>query len=135
MFVLVPFDGIDRQYALGHLDSIAAPVPEERVKHEIRLARLPQDAVLYVVHPKYKRQGLADKKEILDGCHVSAPIFIDSIAKAGFDDDGLGGTNLGAIVDRIAVSVDTSKGVSRLYRPQLSADKSEDKKTCKLTTA
>lgn len=135
VFVLVPFDALDRQYALQHLDQVQAPVPEERVKFEIRLARLPHNAVLYVVHPRYKRQGLADKKEILDGVHISAPIFVDSIAKSGFDDDGLAGSNLGAFVDRLATSVDTGKGVSRLYRPQLSADKIEDRKVVKLLTS
>lgn len=133
VFVLVPHDELDRRMCLEHLDPLFEEVAEKpRVVADLRVGRLPSNAVLYVCHPSGARKRGTDGKYRDDvEAFVSEPIEVKRFSQAFHDEDGLGAVNVPAIVDAIQqVCKNTRSG--RFYRVQLGGDKEIANMTAKL---
>lgn len=133
VFVLVPFDELDRRMCLEHLEPLFELVETKpRVVADLRVGRLPSNAVLYVCHPSGARKRGPDGKYRDDvEAFVSEPLEIRQFAQAFHDDDGLGAVNVPAIVEAIQKMCKNTRS-SRFYRVQLGGAKEIAEMTAKL---
>lgn len=132
VFVLVPVDELDQRPCQDAFEAeFAALETPPRVVRELRVGRLPSNAVVYVVHPYSVREKIGSSYEVTTKVHISAPLELKQFTATNPDDDGLGQVNVPAITDALqALCKNTRTG--RVYRAQLSADKDWSLKTVKL---
>lgn len=133
VFVLVPTDELDQRPCQDAFETEFAQLETPpRVVKELRVGRLPSNAVVYVTHPYSVRERTeSGSYEITHKVHISAPLELKQFTLTNHDDDGLGLVNVPAITDAIqGLCRNTRTG--RVYRAQLSADKDWSLKTVKL---
>lgn len=133
VFVLVPFDELDRRMCLEHLETLFELVETKpRVVADLRVGRLPSNAVVYACHPSGARKRGTDGKYRDDvAAFVSEPIEVRQFAQAFHDDDGLGAVNVPAIVEAIQKACKNTRN-GRFYRVQLGGAKEIAEMTAKL---
>lgn len=136
VFVLVPHDELERRSCLEHLETLFEHIEvKPRVVSDLRVGRLPSNAVLYVCHPTGGRKRGMDGKYRDDvEAYVSEPIEVKQFAQAFHDDDGLGAVNVPAIVETIQKSCKNTRS-GRFYRVQLGGAKELAEMTAKLLDA
>jgi hypothetical protein len=136
VFVLVPFDELERRACLEHIEPLCELVETKpRVVADLRVGRLPSNVVLYVCHPTGARKRGQDGKFRDDvEAFVSEPIEVKQFAQAFHDDDGLGAVNVPAIVEAIQKSCKNTRS-GRFYRVQLGGAKEFAEMTAKLLDA
>lgn len=136
VFVLVPFDELDRRMCAEHLEKLFEQVENKpRVVADLRIGRLPNNAVLYVCHPTGARKRGTDGRFRDEAeAYVSEPIEIKQFSQAFHDDDGLGAVNVPAIVESIQKSCKNTRS-GRFYRVQLGGSKEISEMTAKLLDA
>lgn len=132
VFVLIPVDELDQRPCQDAFEAefVALETPP-RVVRELRVGRLPSNAVVYVVHPYSIREKIGDSYGVTTKVHISAPLELKQFTFTNPDDDGLGQVNVPAITDAVQALCKNSR-YGRVYRAQLSADKDPSLKTVKL---
>jgi len=133
VFILVPTDELERRVCLEHLEVLLEAVAlKPRVVTELRVGRLPTNAVAYVSHPVGARKRGSDGKyrdEV--EAYISEPIEVKNYNLAFHDEDGLGTLNVSAIVDAIQNLCRNTRN-NRVFRIQLGGDKDLANRTAKL---
>lgn len=132
VFVLVPYDQIDRDETQEELNKLFSKVEvEPTVRFDLRVVRLPDTSVIYVAHPILNREKLDDGSfGMVSRVHVSEPVEISKFS-TGVDADGIPGNALGPIVDALQAGCRNDKR-GRFFRIQTSSEKDEAKRTLKL---
>lgn len=135
VFVLVPFDALERRSCLEALEEEFSKVERApRVVTELRAGLLPSDAVVFVCHPYSTRSKNAEGRFVnQNAVHISAPILMSqfSLNVQSYDGDGLGQVNVFAITDAITAACNNSRN-GRVFVGRLSADKELALKSIKL---
>jgi hypothetical protein len=132
VYVLIPCDLKERSFCLEALEEPFARLETPpTVRTEIRLAKLPSEAVLYVCHPVSARVKSSDGYfSNQDTLHVSNPIDIGKF-NAAADEDGISLLDIFGLTDAIVKACLTTRA-GRVYRAQLSAEKDMSQKVVKL---
>jgi hypothetical protein len=132
-FVLIPYDEKEQRPCQDAFEvefsSLETP---PRVVKELRVGRLPSNAVIYVCHPYNVRERDAEGEYVIkQKVHISDALFLKNFSLAQHDDDGLGLVNVPAIVDALQGLCKNSRS-GKVFRAQLSADDDWSVKTVKL---
>src|ERR1700759_4756261 len=131
VFVLVPVDEKERRVVLEYLDEDFSNLEKlPKVVSELKIGRLPHNAVAYVCHPYTQRERLPNGKfGEATKTHVSAPLELSKYSLVG--DDGIGQVNVPAVVDALQLCCQNFRS-GKVYSVRLSADKNELDKLAKL---
>lgn len=132
-FVLIPYDELEQRPCQDAFEvefsSLETP---PRVVKELRIGRLPSNAVVYVSHPYNVREKISDGEyKIVQKVHISNGLELKNFTLTQHDDDGLGLVNIPAVTDAIQAMCKNSKS-GKVFRAQLSADSDWSVKTVKL---
>lgn len=133
VFFLVPVDQKERRKVNDFLEpdfnKLADP---PKVVDNLRLGRLPHNAVVYVAHTYDSRERVNDEYRMVSKVHVSEPLEVKKFtAVASGDDDGLGTANVPAMTDAIQALCKNSRS-GKCFRVALSAEKDPAHQTAKL---
>jgi hypothetical protein len=138
VFVFVPSDETDRRKCLEHLEepfSFFEDGKQPRVVTDLKIGRLPSDAVVYVCHPydARERNPASQKFELVHGVHVSEPLELGKFSTS-IDGDGLGNINVPAITDTLQLMCRNYRS-GKCFSVRLSAEKDWQLKSAKLFNA
>lgn len=131
VFVLVPQDEKERREVLLALDDDFSKLEVlPKVVTELKIGRLPSNAVLYVSHVYTERDKMPSGRwgEVTK-THVSPPVELSKYSLMG--EDGIGSVNVPAVVDALQGCCHNLRS-GKVYAVRLSADKNEADKLAKL---
>lgn len=132
VFVLTPFDGLERAATLDQLEGAFFKYFEKRPhdSHELKAGRLPHGSVMFVAHCVTERSKrpdgtFGDVKKI----HIGGPIYLNDHRSASSDGYTFN-TNLGSVVDAVTKAAKHSRGT--VWLGGLSGDHVYEQKVIKL---
>lgn len=133
VFVLIPFDTHEQRVCRDKLQELEAYCEQPpRIVSELRVGKLPGSAFVYVCHPASQRVRGSDGRFTLQTIvHLSKPIAVNQFTLASGDEDGMGYTNIGGVVDALTSACQNERA-GRVYVARLSAEKEPENRVAKL---
>ena len=133
VFVLIPYDELEQRPCNDAFEvEFATLETPPRVVKELRVGRLPSNAVVFVSHPYTQREKSGDGDYVIKTkVHISEPLSVKNFSLTGHDEDGLGQINVPAITDALQSLCKNVRG-GKVFSCRLSAEKDFANKTVKL---